>query len=184
MAAVAWQMGYKTGDEAAIMKASNAAFEAVPSAHAIATLAADFGVKAKHGALTLDASGKKDSTPAALDAYGKQHWKAADTQAIAETASGSAEKRERNAGKLSNAEIERTVPLERYKQAVLSQVAPELDAGRQIVGGQWNHFVRIQGFTDEFVIKDDPGRHTGANEKATWEEARAMGLFLKWIVIE
>jgi hypothetical protein len=44
--------------------------------------------------------------------------------------------------------------------------------------------VRIQGFTDEFVIKDDPGRHTGANEKATWEEARAMGLFLKWIVIE
>jgi len=43
--------------------------------------------------------------------------------------------------------------------------------------------VRVQGFTDEFVIKDDPGRYTGANEKATWEEARAMGLFLSWIVV-
>jgi hypothetical protein len=33
------------------------------------------------------------------------------------------------------------------------------------------------------VIKDDPGHFTGANEKATWEEARAMGLFTKWVVI-
>ena len=50
--------------------------------------------------------------------------------------------------------------------------------------GQYRHFVRLQAVTDEFVIKDDPGHYTGANEKATWEEARAMGLFLKWIVIE
>jgi hypothetical protein len=60
----------------------------------------------------------------------------------------------------------------------------ELDAGRQVVVGQRHHFVRLQSVTDEFVTKDDPGHHTGANEKATWEEARAMGLFLKWIVIE
>jgi hypothetical protein len=183
MAAVIWQMGYKSGDDAAILKASNAAFEKVPSADAIATLAGDFGVNAVKGKLTLNASGRADNTPGHLDSYGEKHWKDADTQAIAETKDGTAAARERNAGKLSNRQIERDVPLESYKRAVLSQVAPDLDAGKQVVGGQWNHFVRIQGFTDEFVIKDDPGRYTGANEKATWEEARAMGLFLKWIVI-
>ena len=167
----------------AILKASNDAFAAITYATAIATLAGDFGVNAAHGALTLDAAGRKDDTPDRLNTYGNEHWKTADLQAIAETKNGTAEARTRNAGALFNRQIERDVPLERYKQAVLSQVAPELDAGKQLVGGQWHHFVRIQGFTDEFVIKDDPGRDTGANEKATWEEARAMGLFLKWIVI-
>jgi hypothetical protein len=176
-------MGYKTGDDAEILRASNEAFEKVASATAVATLAGDFGVSATHGSLTLNASGRADSTPDHLDQYGKAHWKAADDQATAETKAGTAQARERNAGKLSDRQIERDVPLERYKQAVLSQVAPELDKGKQIVGGQWNHFVRIQGFTDEFVIKDDPGHFTGANEQATWEEARAMGLFLKWISI-
>jgi hypothetical protein len=184
MAAIAWQMGYKTGNDAAILKGGNDAFNAIPSADAVATLARDFGVTAKHGALTLDAAGKKDKTADALNAYGESHWRAADDQATAETTGKATDaERARKAGKLSNAEIERKVPLERYKQAVLAQVGPELDAGRQVVVGQWHHFVRLQSVTDDFVTKDDPGHHTGANEKATWEEARAMGLFLKWIVI-
>jgi hypothetical protein len=179
MAAVAWQMGYKTGDEKAILKGGNDAFSAVPSAHAIETLARDFRVPARRGALTLNASGRADATPKALDEYGETHWKKADIQAIGETAGHTP----RQAGKLSDADIERKVPLERYKQSVRAQIGPELDAGRQVVVGQWHHFVRLQAVDDEFVTKDDPGRHTGANEKATWEEARAMGLFLNWIVI-
>jgi adhesin HecA-like repeat protein len=181
MAAVVWQMGYKAGDDAAIMAASNAAFGAIPSPAAIKTLAGDFGVSATIGQLTLDAAGRMDNTSGQLSSYGETHWKAADTQAIEETRAGTA--RGRNAGALSNAAIERQIPLERYKQAALAQLGPLLDAGRQVVAGQFNHFVRLQSVDDEFVTKDDPGRYTGANEKATWEEARAMGLFTNWIVI-
>ncbi|MDA0160733.1 hypothetical protein OM076_10690, partial [Solirubrobacter ginsenosidimutans] len=176
MAAIAWQMGYKTGNDAAILKGGNDAFNAIPSADAIATLAADFGAKATKGNL---------ATADDLASYGKDHWKAADNQATDETKKNrTAEQRAANAGGLSTAEIERKVPLERYKSTVIAKLGPQLDAGRQVVIGQYRHFVRLQAVTDEFVIKDDPGHYTGANEKATWEEARAMGLFLKWIVIE
>ncbi len=183
MAAVIWKLGYKAGDKQAILDASNAAFEAVPSTTAIKKLAGDFGVNATVGALTLDASGRADATAGNLAGYGKEHWKAADTQAIAETKDGTAGARERNRGNLSNAAIERQIPLERYKQAARDQVGRHLDAGRQVVVGQYNHFIRLQSLDDEFVTKDDPGRFTGANEKATWEEARAMGLFTNWVLI-
>jgi hypothetical protein len=181
MAAVVWQMGYKPGDDKAIVAASNAAFEAVPSPKAIRQLAGDFGVNATIGQLTLNPTGRLDNTANRLSSYGETHWKAADLQAIDETQAGTP--RTRKAGKLSDAAIERDVPLERYKQSALAQVGPVLDAGRQVVAGQFNHFVRLQAIDDQFVTKDDPGRHTGANEKATWEEARAMGLFTNWILI-
>jgi hypothetical protein len=183
MAAVIWQMGYKAGDKQAILDASNAAFGAVPSTTAIKKLAGDFGATATVGALTFDASGRADATAGQLSSYGKDHWKAADTQAIAETKDGTAAARDRNRGKLSDAAIERQIPIERYKRAALDQVGRHLDAGKQVVVGQYNHFVRLQALTDEFVTKDDPGRFTGANEKATWEEARAMGLFTNWVII-
>jgi hypothetical protein len=177
-------MKYRTGSEKAILAGGNHAFNSVPSADAIATLAGDFGVSARQGALTLAASGRADATPDALNVFGGQHWKQADNQAVKETGDkASPEQRGRKAGGLSNADIEHKVPLERYKHAVLAQIGPELDAGRQVVVGQWHHFVRLQAVSDEFVIKDDPGHFTGFNETATWEEARAMGLFLNWIVI-
>ncbi len=184
MAAIVWQMQYKTGSEQAILAGGNSAFNSVPSTTAIATLAHDFGVPATKGALTLDASGKADNTPGALDAYGKTHWRTADDQATEESgANASAQQRSGRAGRLSDADIERKVPLEHYKQAVQAQIGSELDAGRQVVVGQWHHFVRLQAITDEFVIKDDPGHFTGSGEMATWEEARAMGLFLNWVAI-
>jgi len=184
MAAIVWQMKYRTGSEKAILAGGNAAFNSVPSADAVATLARDFGATAKQGALTLAASGRADATPDALKEFGGQHWKQADNQATQETTDKkSPDQRARRAGGLSTADIERKVPVERYKQAVLAQIGPELDAGKQVVVGQWHHFVRLQAVSDEFVVKDDPGHYTGANEAATWEEARAMGLFLNWIVI-
>jgi hypothetical protein len=184
MAAIVWQMKYRTGSDKAILAGGNNAFNSVPSAHAIATLARDFGAPAKQGALTLAASGRADSTPDALNEFAQTRWKRADNQATEETGDkATAEQRSAKAGRLSTAEIERTVPLERYKQAVLAQIGPELDAGRQVVVGQWHHFVRLQAITNEFVIKDDPGHYTGSNEKATWEEARAIWLFLNWVVI-
>jgi hypothetical protein len=78
---------------------------------------------------------------------------------------------------------ESKLPLEQYKEAVLSQLGPDVDGGRQIVVGQHNHFVRLQSIDDEFVVKDDPGGYTRGNMRATWEEARAMGLFWQSISI-
>jgi hypothetical protein len=181
MAAIVWQMKYKPGSDAEIDAAGNEAFQQIPSADAIATLARDFGVTASIGSLTLSESGKGDHTASKLDAYGKTHWKSADDQAVGEGGKAAAEAR--NAGKLTEGTIEHDVPLERYKQAALAQVGRKLDGGHEVVVGQWHHFIRLQALTDDAVIKDDPGHYTGANETATWEEARAMGLFLNWVVI-
>jgi hypothetical protein len=66
---------------------------------------------------------------------------------------------------------------------VLAELGPHLDAGRQIVAGQFNHFVRLESSTDEFVIKDDPRHFLRGDMRITWEEARAMGLFWNRIAI-
>ena len=66
---------------------------------------------------------------------------------------------------------------------MLADIRPHLDGGRQVVVAQHNHYVRLQAVTDEFIVKDDPGRFTHANARPTWEEARALGLFQHWIAI-
>jgi hypothetical protein len=114
----------------------------------------------------------------ALRAYGEKHWRAASSQGDLRKAG-----RATSTAGLSEGTIERNVPLELYKRGVLAKVVPQLEAGHQVVVGQFNHFVRLQSLDDEFVVKDDPGAVGRANLKITWEEARAMGLFNVWLVI-
>jgi hypothetical protein len=52
-----------------------------------------------------------------------------------------------------------------------------------VVVGQYRHFVRLQELTEDFIVKDDPGSWTRSDLRITWEEARAMGLFNKWLVV-
>jgi hypothetical protein len=206
MAAIVWQMGYKPGSPEDILKGGNLAFGHIPSAEAVIQLARDFGASAKYGAFKLDPSAKKDGGSHALEDYGSEHNVQARVHAEAGAKVRELERqleRETNAGKrakleaekatveaqlakrepLSDAAIESKLPLEQYKRSVLAQVRPELDSGRQLIVGQFNHFVRLQAVTEDFVIKDDPGRFTGVNMQVTWEEARAMGLFWNWISI-
>jgi hypothetical protein len=206
MAAIVWQMGYKTGSPEEILKGGNAAFNNVASAKAVRKLAEDFGATATYGEFKLDPGAKKDAGLQALKEFGAKHFKPAGEKAEAETKMREIERlleRETKPAKraklerdkaelqakldkmrpLSDAAIESVLPLEQYKRIVLAQIGPELDRGRQIVVGQHNHFVRLQAVTDEFVIKDDPGGHMRGNMQVTWEEARAMGLFQKWILI-
>jgi hypothetical protein len=206
MAAIVWQMGYKTGSPEEILKGGNDAFNNVASSKAVKKLAEDFGAVAEYGEFKLDPGAKKDAGQRALKQFGAKHSKQADVKAQAETRLREIERqleRETNpakraklekekakleakvakVGPLSDADIESVLPLEQYKQIVLAQIGPELDRGRQIVVGQHNHFVRLQAVTDEFVIKDDPGGVMRGNMQVTWEEARAMGLFSKWISI-
>jgi hypothetical protein len=168
MAAIVWQMGYQTGDREAIYKGGNAAFNKVPSANAIITLAKDFGVPARYGEFKLDKAARNDPGSRLLKGYGTTHWKRGDRLAK---------------GELTEGTIEDDVPLQTYKQNVLADLRPHLDAGRQVVVAQHNHYVRLQAVTDEFVVKDDPGRFTHANAQPTWEEARALGMFQHWIAI-
>jgi hypothetical protein len=170
MAAVAWQMGYQTGDYDAIIAGSLRAFKAVPSANAIITLAKDFGVPARYGEFKLDKADKKDKGHKLLKGYGTKHWKQADRLPGFN-------------GPLTEGTIEDDIPLQTYKQNVLADVRPHLDAGRQVVVAQHHHYVRLQAISEDFIVKDDPGRYTHVNARPTWEEARALGLFQHWIVI-
>jgi hypothetical protein len=166
MAAIAWQMGYKTGDREAILAGGRKAFNAIPSMNAVSTLARDFGAPAEENMYGAGSS--------ALSDYGGAHWKAASAQSDA---------RKHTAGTFTDAQVEHDIPLQGYKQAVMSRAGKSLDAGKQVVAGQWHHFVRLQAVTDDFVIKDDPGHYLRGNAELTWEEARALGLFWNWIVI-
>lgn len=168
MAAIAWQMGYKTGDRDAILAGGNAAFKAVPSADAIVTLAKDFGVPARYGQFKLDKADKRDKGASILKGYGHSHSRRGDGLAK---------------GALTEGKIEEDLPLETYKANVLADIRPHLDGGRQVVVAQERHYVRLQAVTDDFIVKDDPGRFTHVNAQPTWEEARALGLFQHWIAI-
>jgi len=206
MAAIVWQMKYKTGSPEEILKGANDAFNNVASADAVRKLAKDFGASADYGEFKLDPGAKNDAGQRALKQFGAKHSKQALVKVEAETEIREIERlleRETKpakraelekkkskleakldkVGPLSDAAIESVLPLEQYKQTVLAQIGPELDRGRQIVVGQHHHFVRLQAVTDEFVIKDDPGGVMRGNMQVTWEEARAMGLFQKWISI-
>ena len=169
MAAVVEMLGRRQGTPAEVEKAALKAFEWIPALKPLKILAERFGVTATenyHSQITE------------LRTYGKEHWRAADRQGDLRKAG----KATSEAG-LSEGTIERDVPLLQYKRGVLTRVLPQLEAGKQVVIGQYWHFVRLQSLDDEFVVKDDPGAVGRANLKITWEEARAMGLFNVWLVI-
>lgn len=84
---------------------------------------------------------------------------------------------------LSTPEIETTLPLDKLRRDILALNGPMLDQGKQVIAGQFNHFVRIEAVSEQAVIKDDPGNCLRSNDKLTWEEVRALGLFENYLVL-
>jgi len=130
-------------------------FNSVARAKAVMRLAEDFGATVEYGQFKLDPGAKKDAGMRALKKHGAKHSKEADVKAEAETRLRQIEReldRETNpdkraklekekaklqaklakVGPLSDAAIESELPLEQYKQVVLTRVGAELDKGRQI----------------------------------------------------
>ena len=73
--------------------------------------------------------------------------------------------------------------MDKFREDILALVGPILDQGKQVVAGQFNHFVRIESVSEQAVIKDDPGNWLRSNDKLTWEEVRALGLFENYLIL-
>jgi hypothetical protein len=81
------------------------------------------------------------------------------------------------------ADHEEDLPLQQYRDSVMSTLGLELAKGNQVVANLYNHYVRLESVGQEQVVVDDPARGARANRKLTWEEARAMGYFRKAIIL-
>jgi hypothetical protein len=83
----------------------------------------------------------------------------------------------------SEATMEQAVPLALYKASVLGPLRKVLAEGKQVIVSQHNHFVRLEAIDDREIVIDDPGWRTRKNQRLTWAEARAIGLFLRYMVV-
>jgi hypothetical protein len=123
-----------------------------------------------------------------LRALGKEKfagvWGAVDARQRAERAGKSDDDDVVAAGRnrAGVAADEAQIPLAGYKEWAMTTFGPILDAGRPVSVGQFNHWMRLQALTDDYVIVDDPGGGARVNRKTAWEEARAEGLFWQSVV--
>ena len=209
MAAIARAMGYEQGTRDDITAAALVAFGSDPKQRKLAiqhvdtltALADDFGVQARFGAFKLDPSNKHDTGSQDLDEFAgalyegkeaggalpalqKKLEKETDPkrQAALEKQIATLTKKVDDA-KTAEAEIEGKLPLEQYKRRVLAQLGPELDRGRQVIVGQYHHYVRLESIDEKGVVKDDPGGWNRGDMHITWAQARAMGLFRIWLSV-
>ena len=113
-----------------------------------------------------------------LAKFGKTHHAQADQQADKRKKQSATS----NSG-LSDENLEREVPLKAYTRDIMQLICPVMEQGKQVVVGQFFHFVRLQSLDANFVIKDDPGNYDRNDLKMTWEEARAAGLFENYLVL-
>jgi hypothetical protein len=182
-----------------VTSAAVTAWGKILSIYFLKTLANRFGASGTIESFTLDPSKskkeqKKDLT--ALSRWGGKHRKSVeklvDARNAAETATGKARERaekkyqrllKQHRRALSGTRIEKRLPIESYKNAVIAQAGGELDSGAAIVVNITGHYVRLQTIYDDHVVVDDPGRLARANRKVTWEEARAMGYFKRRLVL-
>ncbi|MDB4959825.1 MAG: hypothetical protein JWO36_7394 [Myxococcales bacterium] len=84
---------------------------------------------------------------------------------------------------LDDPEMEKTLPIETYKNAVTTQLGKQLDAGKGVIAGLAGHYVRLYEVTDTGVCVQDPGQWNRTEMRITWAEARAMGYFWVNLVI-
>jgi hypothetical protein len=148
--------------------AASAAMSWVPNIEHMRILASRFGVGGQVGSFHHDE----------LAAYGAAHHMEA-----AKRSDSRRQGRKVDDEGLSTPEIEKTLPLDKFRRDILSLIGPMLDQGKQVVAGQFNHFVRIESVSEQSVIKDDPGNWLRSNDKLTWEEVRALGLFENYLVL-
>jgi|GEM_PF-2227399 len=69
----------------------------------------------------------------------------------------------------------------KYKQRVMAQVGPLLNAGGQIVVNRPGHYVRLEGFDKKGIIIDDPASK-GKNFRISWTDANNTGYFRSYVV--
>jgi hypothetical protein len=84
---------------------------------------------------------------------------------------------------LDDAEIEKTLPIKSYQDAITAQLGKHLDAGKGVIAGLSGHYVRLYEITDTGVCVQDPGQWNRTEMRITWAEARAMGYFWVNLVI-
>jgi len=84
---------------------------------------------------------------------------------------------------LDDAEIEKTLPVKAYQDAVTAQLGKHLDAGHGVIAGLSGHYVRLYEITESGICVQDPGQWNRTEMRITWAEARAMGYFWVNLVI-
>jgi uncharacterized small protein (DUF1192 family) len=74
-------------------------------------------------------------------------------------------------------------PLDAYAAAVEEALGKELDAGNQVIGHVYHHFIRVQAVSDEGVTIDDPGNYGRHDYVMPWKESREIGGFTRFTVV-
>jgi hypothetical protein len=209
LAAIAEVLSSGKASNAAVTAAAVKAWDKILSIYFLKTLAGRFGASAEVKLFTLDPSKstkeqKKDTDVLAgwgsSKSWGKKGTKRrsavekiVDARNQMEAATGKtreAKQKEyerlmkRYGSALSGAGIEERLPLESYKNAVVTQIGAEFEAGAAVVVSLSGHYVRLQAIHEDHVVVDDPGQAGRANRNVTWAEARAMGYFLRRLVIQ
>jgi hypothetical protein len=93
--------------------------------------------------------------------------------------------REAKKAKYDALDADAILTVKAYRQSVLKQINPLLDAGAQILVGMENHFVRLDAMDEDTVQIDDPGYGSLKNARLTWQQARDFGMFKSyWSVTE
>jgi hypothetical protein len=199
LAAIAEQLKSAAASQEQIVSAAKAAWSDILSIFYLEKLAKRFGVSTATKPFTLDPS--KERKEQGKEAMAFKGWakkyrsaveKMTDTRNQMEAATG----RRRDKLEAEYAAMRKKLAaaftdgakgapdLAAYKQAVLTQIAPELEGGAQVEVSIAGHYVRLQAIHDDHLVIDDPARAARANRKVTWEEARAMGYFNYRLVIE
>ncbi|MBE9129619.1 MULTISPECIES: hypothetical protein [unclassified Coleofasciculus] len=84
----------------------------------------------------------------------------------------------------SPAKMNEILPLASYKASVLSPMSNLLGSGKQVIVNLHNHFVRLEAINEENIVVDDPGSRTKKNMDISWEDARALGYFKRYTILE
>jgi hypothetical protein len=89
----------------------------------------------------------------------------------------------KNQAALDGKDIEGTLGIETYTKAVTEQLGPELDAGRGVIAGLYQHWTRLYGVDADGIKVQDPGGFDRTEVRISWPEARAMGYFWTNLII-
>jgi hypothetical protein len=208
LAAIAECLGSKPPTPANIRAAADQAWKKITSIYFLLKLAARFGVKGRVQFLSLGgvAADKETKVSNQLSDFGSTHRK--ETESIVDARiekqqldlglevmfpGADRDKAEKQSAKLGKqlahervaggGEIEKQIPLDEYKRALIAEIGRELNAGHEIVGSITRHYVRVEAVSDEYVTVDDPGRAHRANRQVQWDEARAMGYLKYWLTL-
>ncbi|MBW3664781.1 MAG: hypothetical protein KY469_16910 [Actinobacteria bacterium] len=192
LAAIAEQLKSAAASQEQILAATRTAWSEILGIFYLEKLAKRFGVSTATKPFTLDPSkARKEQGKEAMafKGWAKKYRTAVEKMTDTRNQMGAATGRRRDKLEAEYAAMRKKLAaaftdgakgapdLAAYKQAVLTQIAPELEGGAQVEVSIAGHYVRLQAIHDDHLVIDDPARAARANRKVTWEEARAMGYF-------